>query len=424
MKFNTESERKAHPKVRLIPLDVWIEYFGYDKELPDALINLMQATDEPTFLTQLDTFHCSSEDIIRIRDYLALVFSHHNLSLVGFQTIKAKLGMSDFSELVCAAIWGNLNNFACLMQHNKDLIQLNDFAVFSFAAAYGHRHLLQYLAEQMPDRLQEMIVAKNFAAFRWAAENGHFHILKYLAEQAPDKLEKMIAVNDFVAFGFAARMNHAVTVSYLLRFPSVFAHVERIDEYKERYTQPFIMAFTAELQRRSRSEYPHSVYSQEEAQLCFYILRHFIRTQPNPDVPAIQATLNFLLSIPAVIDTLHRPISGKGYQNELLHLAMGERKLPWMERLLGYPMVMAAEQARNNDLSHDEVRQGLYGQLPEDPLYYGKSPNLVRSGAVIVSEMGIFSASDIVVASVVTPCADNERQMLTSSACGRSASVE
>ncbi|KTD63877.1 ankyrin repeat domain-containing protein [Legionella spiritensis] len=99
----------------------------------------------------------------------------------------------------------------------QDMIAAGSYSVFSCAATNGHVPVLEYLAEQAPEKLQEMIASHDYSAFRYAAQNGHIPVLKYLIKQiARGKLEDMIAAKHYSAFSYAATNGHLSVLDYLI----------------------------------------------------------------------------------------------------------------------------------------------------------------------------------------------------------------
>jgi hypothetical protein len=156
-----------------------------------------------------------------------------------------------------------------------------------------------------------MIAAYNFYAYRWAAQNGSQVICDYLLSQSI----------------------------------ACFAYAEQyLREYDE-ITAPFIAKKLGELSLRA-------VNNAEEAKLCFYIVRHFIRRNNRES----DESLRFLLNIPAVRALAHQEIT-QGQSNELIRLALSTNNHTAAGILLEIPEVLTL--AEQNDYYHNELQGGL-----------------------------------------------------------------
>lgn len=173
----------------------------------------------------------------------------------------------------------------------------SDLEGFLSAAITGQLDRLKNIAMLAPHKLQTMIAANDFLVPWRAAAVDHLNIVKYLVEMVePNKLDSMI-----VAMLPHADLKRPEILNYLFRFPAAFAYAEVYEHDFREYLTRFIKDFIAELRQRNGAEYPNIVYSEEEAHLCFYMIRYFNRTEAN--LNAFLEELDFLGTISVVSDS-------------------------------------------------------------------------------------------------------------------------
>lgn len=153
-----------------------------------------------------------------------------------------------------------------------------------------------------------------------------------------------------------------------LQLPSVFAFIEmHTTRFGHNVTQPFIAAQVAELKQRYAKHQaltPELNFdiSENEARLCFYMMRHMIRQDysvlPATERHALQQDFKFLMDTPEVKNRLHLTVT-PGESNELLRLAIRLGRTWARDYLIEIPLVRIVAEA--NDFYVNEG--GLLGDL-------------------------------------------------------------
>ena len=352
---NKEKERSQHPQASLIPYKIWeCRDFSFRSYISDDEIMLMQTRAEE-LISQLDTISFKNDSYLGKRAWLAIAFSHPELSDEVLMQIAKQLTLSDYDLSRIAIIFGKLSFFEKLISQYSDaqiqtMIKLDDYSTLTETAYHGHLPLLKGLVEltanqtEIPDYVFSSM-------FRDAARSGHLPMMEWLESQAPQKLQTMIKSCDFSAFRFpAGSLNQPVrdwlvrkistdqlenmlkfnncemlkdamiygyttTISYLLQFPCLFSEADKLSRMNpempemrglrnlaERYINPFVTAKLADLhacESQFLSINPTKKFNldnNQEVQLCFYLLKNLIA---NHDASLLDE-VRFLLSIPAV----------------------------------------------------------------------------------------------------------------------------
>lgn len=217
----------------------------------------------------------------------------------------------------------------------------HSYSLFCTIIESGDLNTLKHIAQRVPSEIKQMIEADNYRACLLAAVNGHLDILKYFIELMPaNHVNRMIMEflygNHYRSYdkpnglSVMAKAGYRLIVDYLLRFPAVFAYAEKhLTEY-EQYIEPFMADWLQRIRTRDRLEYPGIVYSREEAELCFYMLKYLIRTSDAPTDPYVAEHVEFLSEIPVLNDMISRQIPIHGTENELLRLAKESNKPDWV----------------------------------------------------------------------------------------------
>ena len=352
---NKEKERRQHPQASLIPYKIWESSdFSFRSYISDDEIMLMQTRAEE-LISQLDTISFKNDYYLGKRAWLAIAFSHPELSDEVLMQIAKQLTLSDYDLSRIAIIFGKLSFFEKLISQYSDaqiqtMIKWDDYSTLKETAYHGHLPLLKGLVEltanqtEIPDYVFSSM-------FRDAARSGHLPMMEWLESQAPQKLQTMIKSCDFSAFRFpswslnqpvrdwlvrkistdqlenmltvnncemlrdAMQYGHTAIVNYLLQFPCLFVVADELgrkdpearrtkglENLAERYVNPFVTEKLAVLHAQKQeflSTNPTKRFNLgniQEVQLCFYLLKNLIA---NHDASLLDE-VRFLLSIPAV----------------------------------------------------------------------------------------------------------------------------
>ncbi|OGV45002.1 MAG: hypothetical protein A3F46_02365, partial [Legionellales bacterium RIFCSPHIGHO2_12_FULL_42_9] len=282
MRFNTGTERMAHPQARLIPWALWKSSNLFYHTLHDAILPLMQANDVDliNLLEQSPSLLQSSQ--LKKCAWLAIAFSHPDLSNETLAFLGIKLA-----------------------------IKQND--LFDVALKWGKAHFLNHVFTNYSDNeLQAMIAADDYSVFSTAAFYGQLEIVNRLLEvSSPAEQQAMIAADDYYAFRLAALNDHLEIVNRLLSFPAVFVYAERHEHEYGEYVYPFINDKLTVLRAQKAAVEqgnPDAVFDTadvEEAKLCFYVIRNLIRRNN----PALLDDIRLLLEIPAVKALAHTAVT-------------------------------------------------------------------------------------------------------------------
>ena len=331
--------------------------------------------------------HLKPSGLIADHDYLIyrLAAQHGHVEImIHFEAMSKKsiekmITAKDFYAYMFAAAGGHLQVLKHIERQSSDrnkrlMISEANFAPYGLAAQQGHLHVIKHLENKNPNLIERMIVANyfyayikaseqgdseilkhleskvtksicnmmikesNFSAYRKAAYNGHLGVLKHLEAKVPKFVDKMIRSLDFSAFSRAAINKHFSVCHHLLsKSLECFAYA---DSQYEQYSEIVDSFIDAKLQ--TFQEKP--LMDLEEAQLCFYMLRHLIHINDRTDDKSIR----FLLSILAVRVLAHREMT-PGHPNELLQLARSVSNHSAIEALLNIPAVRNLDE--KNDLS-------------------------------------------------------------------------
>ena len=235
-----------------------------------------------------------------------------------------------------------------------------DYNTFLNAALTGQRPVLARLMlmlQALGASVPAMINVNEHAVFINVAFGGHLAVMELLMECADD-VPEMIKAQNYSAFRSAAEKNHAHITNRLLLFPTMLAYAEQHErEYGEKYTHPFItqqLSLLRTQQTTLETEQTQAVFNIDEdnAQLCFYMLRNLIRRND----AGVLDDIRFLLNIPAVKALVHTAVS-PNQPNELIRLALTTGNQNAASLLFTIPAVRAL--AAENNFYQNEVQGGF-----------------------------------------------------------------
>jgi len=83
-----------------------------------------------------------------------------------------RLIIPDYFNWICRI--GDLESVRCEVEHNKDVIKNNQFAI-KLAAEYGHLEIVKLLVENGAD-----IRVNGDICLKWAEYNGHTDVVEFL----------------------------------------------------------------------------------------------------------------------------------------------------------------------------------------------------------------------------------------------------
>ncbi|EHL32182.1 hypothetical protein [Legionella drancourtii] len=145
------------------------------------------------------------------------------------------------------------------------------------------------------------------------------------------------------------------TVNHFLTIGAGLAYAEPHDHEYGRFVHPFI-AHQINAYQHAKNEYeqtnPNGVFNldEQEARLCFYMLRNLIRRGVDREHAAAEDVtdeIRMLLSIPSVRALCHLPMSDEGGENELLRLAIRIGNQEASSLLLQLPEVRRVAEQHN-----------------------------------------------------------------------------
>jgi len=403
-----------HPQARRIPLGAWASYIFFNNGLSERQLELMQvpSNDIEGYLERLDNETLQRLELSEKQaTWLSLAYGHPDIQDDVLMRFSKRLGLQDEYVFRLAALTGRLSLldkviesalFECLwgmilsgdlitpsyvafafiyaafigqsldasdlielvsLEQLQAMISSRNYGAFHYAAGNGHLDVMERLIELVSsEQLQDILSSWNYVVFRNTAGNGHLDVMERLIELvSPEHLQDMISSWNYEAFRNAAENGHLAVVNRLLQLPTVFAYAEMHDrEYGAQYTHPFVQERLTNLQERRESfgtNNPHAVFDitePEEAKLCFYMLRNFIRRGEVGDNR--RDDMLFLMNIPSVKALLHTAVT-PNRPNELLRLAQSVGNQAAADLLLTIPAVH--ELAQQNNFYRDEAQGGL-----------------------------------------------------------------
>lgn len=203
---------------------------------------------------------------------------------------------------------------------------VNDSKLMNSAFELGHFNLIQWIANEMFDEeIHNMFLTNaNGSPFISAYKGKQLDILNWIKSKlSVEALDTMIQCCFYQLYGF----KHNDLISWLFdnSLPA-FADAElHYPRYYSDIVQPYRIQKLAELhlkERTLRLSNPNAVFDlvdQNQAKLCFYMIRSMIRENKRE----LDDDIRFLINIPSVKALAHQSIND-GCENELLMLAISE----------------------------------------------------------------------------------------------------
>ncbi len=195
MKIDTVAQKKEHPLVSKIPMDLWQSEFNGildEDNIPAANKDLedIQREDLPR-----DDAQALILLMLRYPDVPAsqLLFTVHDIlqKIEKIFTISIKLNRLDAIEWLQESKPHELSRW----------IKENKKNVIGEAIAKGYLGIIKVFTKHAPNDLTEVMRTKNYHAIRAAALNGHLHVLQWFKTQVtPDELKAML--NNLNEMGF------------------------------------------------------------------------------------------------------------------------------------------------------------------------------------------------------------------------------
>jgi len=219
MRFNNPQAIKDHP-ASLIPYNVFTYFFNmYD--FPDYLFSIMTADNtEMDEALSKNSLLIKSQHNGRYQVWLAIAYSHPDLSNIRLLEIARFLSLGEQEILHLASLFGNLSFFNDItesLENIRDQINAQDFKAFREASRGGHLPVIDRLIQLAPADVQNMFNAGDFEAFRNAACGGHLPVIDRLIQLAPADVQNMVNAGDFEAFRNAACGGHLPVIDHLIQ---------------------------------------------------------------------------------------------------------------------------------------------------------------------------------------------------------------
>ena len=230
--FPSEKIRQAHPLIKCIPQSAWDSYDLFCKEIPKALIDIMQAPDLEKvieLIQHLSESHTETE-IRRRCIWLAVAFSHPSWSTELMTSDLAHVLQLDESDLLrVAIIFGNHEHLDWIISRNKQdncwkrLFDQNKNEFIALAAKHGHVGLLEKLCLLLNDEqaVESALIAQNYQIMMDAAQYGHVPVLKFfMTNISLEHCMSAIAVYNHMPYRVAAKEGQIPVLMYFSKlFP-------------------------------------------------------------------------------------------------------------------------------------------------------------------------------------------------------------
>lgn len=328
---------------------------GGDVELIKSLMAVMPDDDIPFMVDRASCLAAEGGDM----GVMHALMDDHRLSEERALDIIRNRFYQIFSG---AASFGHLEILKDLMARVPDnekpvMIRASVSQIFRVSAAGGHLNVVRALMADFPGEVLPMIKAGNYSAFRDAASADHLDVIQELMKHLPDEeVLAMIQARGVDAITAAVMRDCVDVTNYLLNFPNIFSFIEiHAQEPKYRcFVERFMTQKLQALKARQAADHPTVVCTQQEAQLCFYMLRHLMR-ETLASAEELE-NIEFLLSLSIVSSILHRPML-EGPTNEPLRQALRLDNRSMINSLMQLPNV--AEQARQDGYYETERSGGI-----------------------------------------------------------------
>jgi len=350
----SEAARLAHPQARLIPEKMWRGQFYC--ELSDNQLMIMQPDSMHNLARVREAFQATKTAHSRRMTAICLLIAHQNAFETLIENAKT-FNLSPDDLLYIAVSFGRSDWVQAITTRSSYTFELPE--IFDQACRYGSQSVIEQLMALVPNiQVVRMITNANCSLFARVAVDGNLPVMELFMARAPHEVQNMIKSQDYYSFRGAAEYNHVHIVNRLLLFPTMLAYAEQHErEYGEKYTHPFIsqqLSLLRTQQHTLETEQTHAVFNlnEEQAQLCFYMLRNLIRRNNT----TLQDDILFLLNIPAVKALVHTAVT-PNQPNELVRLALTTGNQNAAALLLTIPEVRA--QAEQNNFYRQESRGGF-----------------------------------------------------------------
>jgi len=371
MRFTYENARLQHPQAGLIPKINWD--FFFQGKLSNLEAELMQQSLTQIALHQEQINHFKKEKKIRL--WICIALGHSEASGAGLMGLGIEvLALSHAELLYCAAAIGHAEVVTLLLDtptidEHISLLSYKSYAPFRYACENGHLGVTnQLLNAARPAIRQSMIAAVHYYAFSQACYYGRIAIFsRLIVEVDPEKREEMLSINDNFPLRVAYQNGHHHIINQLIHYACCFAYIDRHEvEFGQGLTHPFIdnklneFKQQRDLLARTNPGAIFDINDDEEAKLCFYIIRNLIRRDRHNMEESqrllLEHDMTFLINIPAINALLHQAIT-QDFPNELYRLALSVNNHRAAALLFAIPTVRAV--AEEHELYQDRGESGL-----------------------------------------------------------------
>lgn len=224
--FSSEKKRQAHVSVKCLPYSVWSSWDLFFKEIPRAVIQIMQASDFEEaiqFVQHLPESHTNTQRS-RWIIWLAIALSHPTLPVESMLSDLAQILQLQESDLLkLTIICGNHDYLDYLISRNQlddcwyRFFDQNKNDLIGLAAKHGHIRLLDRLCLFLDDEhaVENALVAQNYQIVMDAAQYGHVHVLQYfMANVSPQHCMNAMAVHHYMPYRLAAKEGQVPVLAY------------------------------------------------------------------------------------------------------------------------------------------------------------------------------------------------------------------
>ena len=329
-----------------------------------------------TILRHLETHLTPDEKIeaVKARNYQAFQFASKNADLTTLQHLEthltpdekiAAVKANNYLAIRLAAENGRLLTLRYLETRltdaeKKAAVKAHHYLAIEYAAEKGQITTLRYLETHLTAD-EKKVAVKDSEAIQLAAQHGHLTTLQHLETHlSADEKKEVLRASEYKLITEAATQHHVAIVHHFLRQPQALNFIEKHDhEYGDEFTYSFVDGVINELKANKagfEAAQPNAVFNMddEQATLCFYLLRNLIRRGVREDDRAMERfeeDMLFLLSIPAVRALCHQAVTvdegSPGEENELLRFAIHNGNDEAAAILMRLPDVYRLAQANN-----------------------------------------------------------------------------
>lgn len=248
-------------------------------------------------------------------EVVAMLGKCEHVHTLFFSSLRRWGGRDGHSALILAAKAGHLDVVKALFESSisveNTIRSQHRFHVWKAAAKSGNLDLIEYLFQQLP--IQSLVANEVNLVLLGPVLEGHLHMVERLLK------DPYVLANVTPSPCLQRAVNYQRTdiVHRLLSIPAVFNYADEANVYAVDYLRPFVMQRIQILEEIKSRSGPMFDMNENDAHLCFYMIKFFIRQNDASDHPHIA----FLLSIANVRRLLTWGVTPT-IENELLRIAI------------------------------------------------------------------------------------------------------